>query len=847
MKFRFKIQQYQSDAVNAIADVFRGQPYVERTKYTRDLGFRPKSAQPTFFDSGIGATLFEDEDIGFANNRIELSPLMLLDNIRNIQSIANIKESDTLSHTLGAVDLDVEMETGTGKTYVYIKSMFELNKRYGFSKFIVVVPSIAIREGVKKSFEMTQEHFMDSYGKKARFFIYNSKKLDEIEQFSSSSAINVMIINIQAFNTRGADARRIYEELDEFQSRRPIDVIAKNRPILILDEPQKMGGEATQESLKKFNPLFSMNFSATHRTVHNTVYVLDALDAFNKKLVKKIQVKGFTIKNLRGTNGYLYLQDIVLSPSKPPQAKIELEIKYPSGKLARETRILKVRDNLYQTSNEMEQYNGFVISEIDPFTNTVAFLNGEVIELQSKHKFDKTEFLKAKNLADEYNAIGAHVTSVKRKKDVLSPGKLFSLSKLQNVLGKKYKMSMAESLEIIQKLYEEGYLTYPRTNSEYLATAEKDKIRKIIENCKRIGYPLTFKDKKTIFDDSKIESHSALTPTYKIPDKSRLSEKEMQVYSTVFRRFVAVFCEQDSLVDKTEIKIEIPDREEFTLRGTVIVEKGWTKYDDYNAKDKLLPPLNRGDAVALAFSPVEKETSPPRHYTIETLNNYLKNPFKNEKAGENLDSIDSDLIDDTEDYRAIFEGLELGTEATRTGIIDNARQSEYIKLNKDVYSILPAGEYLIESLRHMQIRMDKYKTAEMGKALKRVYRGDCTIQDSVELAKAEIAEVFTPKTLPPEEDTEIGLCFQPIGTCPLCGGEVRRTRFGYGCGSYRENGCKFSVSQSICGRVIPISAVKQLLESGKTCKLKGFISRKSGKTFDASLRLEGGRAVFDFS
>ena len=381
MKFRFKIQQYQSDAVKAIADVFKGQPYVERTKYTRDLGVRTQTAQMSLFDSGVGATIFEEDDIGFANNRIELPTATLLDNIRNIQSIANIRESDSLSRNLGAVDLDVEMETGTGKTYVYIKTMFELNKRYGFSKFIVVVPSIAIREGVKKSFEMTQEHFMDSYGKKARFFIYNSKKLDEIEQFSSSSAINVMIINIQAFNTRGADARRIYEELDEFQSRRPIDVIAKNRPILILDEPQKMGGEATQESLKKFNPLFSMNFSATHRVQHNLVYVLDALDAFNKKLVKKIQVKGFTIKNLRGTNGYLYLQDIVLSPSKPPQAKIELEIQYPSGKLARETRLLTVGANLYQTSNEMEQYKGFVISEIDPFTNTVTFLNGEVIEL----------------------------------------------------------------------------------------------------------------------------------------------------------------------------------------------------------------------------------------------------------------------------------------------------------------------------------------------------------------------------------------------------------------------------------------------------------------------------------
>ena len=381
MKFRFKIQQYQSDAVNAVADVFKGQPYVERTKYTRDLGVSPQSAQPTFFDSGVGATFFEEDDVGFANNRIQLTPEVLLDNIRKIQSIANIKESDTLSHNLGAVDLDVEMETGTGKTYVYIKTMFELNKRYGFSKFIVVVPSIAIREGVKKSFEMTGEHFMDSYGKKARFFIYNSKKLDEIEQFSSSSAINVMIINIQAFNTRGADARRIYEELDEFQSRRPIDIIAKNRPILILDEPQKMGGEATQESLKKFNPLFSMNFSATHRTVHNTVYVLDALDAFNKKLVKKIRVKGFALKNLKGTNSYMYLQNIIKSADAAPLAKIEFEIKYPSGKIARETRQCDIGYNLYRASNEMEQYKGFVISDINTDNDTVTFLNGEIIEL----------------------------------------------------------------------------------------------------------------------------------------------------------------------------------------------------------------------------------------------------------------------------------------------------------------------------------------------------------------------------------------------------------------------------------------------------------------------------------
>lgn len=380
MKFKFKIQQYQTDAVDAIADVFEGQPYWDHGKHTENLSVAERRARMPLFDNEIRVD--DNYDVGFANPQIELSARQLLVNIKRIQSRSDICESQMLSQKFGAVDLDVEMETGTGKTYVYIKSMFELNKRYGFSKFIVVVPSIAIREGVKKSFEMTQDHFMDTYGKKARFFIYNSKRLNEIEQFSSTNAINVMIINIQAFNARGADARRIYEELDEFQSRKPIDVIARNRPIIILDEPQKMGGVATQESLQRFNPLFSMNFSATHKTQHNLIYVLDALDAFNKKLVKKIQVKGFTIKNLRGTNGYLYLQDILLSPSKPPIARMEMEIQYKSGKVNRETRLFKAGDNLFQASNNMEQYrNGFVINEINPFNNTVSFINGNVLEL----------------------------------------------------------------------------------------------------------------------------------------------------------------------------------------------------------------------------------------------------------------------------------------------------------------------------------------------------------------------------------------------------------------------------------------------------------------------------------
>lgn len=383
MKFKFKTQPYQHDAVSNICKVFKGQPFCDMVRYTRDLGIRKKS------DQLVQATLFsafENNDDGFENAKILLSDDEILNNIKNIQSSNNYKVSDELVRGLGKCSLDIEMETGTGKTYVYIKSIFELNQIYGWSKFIVIVPSIAIREGVKKSFQMMEEHFMDQYGKKARYFIYNSKRLSELESFASSSDIQVMIINVQAFNARGVDARRIDMVLDEFQSRKPIDVIAKTRPILILDEPQKMGGDATQESLKKFNPLFNMNFSATHRKQHNLIYCLDALDAYNKSLVKKIQVKGFEVKNLRGTDGYLYLQDIVVSKDKSPMAKIEFEINYKNG-INRETRILEVGRNLYNLSAgkdmpALEEYkNGYVISDINAQNNIVTFLNGLVINL----------------------------------------------------------------------------------------------------------------------------------------------------------------------------------------------------------------------------------------------------------------------------------------------------------------------------------------------------------------------------------------------------------------------------------------------------------------------------------
>ena len=371
MKFKFTIQPYQTEAVESVVGVFAGQPFNDRFTYRRDVEIK----------RDVTNWMIPEEELymGFANARVQLDSGQLLNNIRRIQTRNNIKLSETVTTGgLGACSLDVEMETGTGKTYVYIKTMFELNKQYGWSKFIVVVPSIAIREGIRKSFETMQDHFMEYYGKKARFFVYDSKNLAEIDNFSQSADINVMIINIQAFNARGKDARRIRTELDDFGSRKPIDVIKANRPIVILDEPQKMGGTATQESLKEFNPLFCLNYSATHKQHHELVYVLDALDAYNKRLVKRIEVKGFDIKNLRGTDSYLFLEGIVISPKKPPMARIEFEIGYNKS-INRETRLLGVDDDLFALSKNMNQYRGYRISEIDPVRGIVTFTNGEVI------------------------------------------------------------------------------------------------------------------------------------------------------------------------------------------------------------------------------------------------------------------------------------------------------------------------------------------------------------------------------------------------------------------------------------------------------------------------------------
>lgn len=333
---------------------------------------------------------------GYRNQELDLSSEQLLANVQEVQKRQNLPQSKSLeeftaldtngqrklavkSYEPGAeLNLDIEMETGTGKTYCYIKTMFEMEKLYGWSKFIIVVPSIAIREGVRKSLQVTADHFSETYGKNARCFVYNSRRLHEIESYSSDPGLNIMVINIQAFNSRGADNRRIYEELDDFQTRRPIDVIRDNRPILVLDEPQKMEGKATLDALPKFEPLFILRYSATHRTHHNLIHRLDAVDAYNRKLVKKIAVRGIETRGLPGTSAYLYLEDIQISRENP-LARIEIEEKLHSGEIKRRLKRLQVGSDLYDISKGLDEYRGFIISDINFNHDTVEFTNGIVL------------------------------------------------------------------------------------------------------------------------------------------------------------------------------------------------------------------------------------------------------------------------------------------------------------------------------------------------------------------------------------------------------------------------------------------------------------------------------------
>lgn len=541
MRIQYKHQKFQADAAKAVVDVFAGQPYLTPS-YMMDRG------------SGyIQQSLTDEEDFtGWSNHRIipELNDQLILEHLQKIQRANQIAPSSKLEGRADGYNLTVEMETGVGKTYTYIKTMYELNRAYGWSKFIIVVPSIAIREGVYKSFEMTQEHFAEEYGKKIRFFIYNSSQLTEIDRFASDSSINVMIINSQAFNARGKDARRIYMKLDEFRSRRPIDIIAKTNPVLIIDEPQSVEGKQTKERLKEFHPLLTLRYSATHKldSIYNMVYRLDAMEAYNKRLVKKIAVKGITETGSTATTSYVYLESINLSKSDPT-ATIQFDVKQVSGTKPK-SRIVKIGDNLYDYSNGLEEYKeGFVVKAIDGRDDSIEFLNG--VKLFAGDVIGKVD-------EDQLRRIQIRETilsHIQRERQLFYKGikvlSLFFIDEVANyreydaagqpVNGKYATMFEEEYEDIISSLQlsigEDDYIKYlnsikaSKTHAGYFSVDGKGKMvnskvgRKETTSDDVSAYELIMKNKELLLDrDPKkspvrfIFSHSALREGWDNPN-----------------------------------------------------------------------------------------------------------------------------------------------------------------------------------------------------------------------------------------------------------------------------------------------------------------------------------------
>jgi len=463
MKLQFKVQQYQTDAVDAVVQVFTGQPMHDGISYRIDPGRQNPTAAPALFETSA------TPDSGLRNAEIALSRDRLLHNVHLVQQSRNLPLSNELKYSKaapGAPNLDVEMETGTGKTYVYIKTIMELNKRYGWSKFIVVVPSVAIREGVKKSFDVTAEHFQQTYGSKPRSFIYNSSQLYELEGFSSDAGVHVMIINIQAFNATGKDQRRIYDVLDDFQTRKPIDVIKANRPIVIIDEPQKIGADKSLNALAEFNALIVLRYSATHKVEHTKVHRLDALDAYNHKLVKRIAVRGITVKGLAGSTAYLYLDAIEIAKGAKPRARVEIEVQTKGAPIKRQVKRLDVGVNLHDISGGIEAYKGLFITDIDANRDVIELSNGDVVIAGQLADRDVTEETKRRIQIRE--VIRAHLD--KERELFAQDIKVLSLFFIDEV-AKYREYDREDTLGDYARIFEEEYTT---TVKEILGELELD-------------------------------------------------------------------------------------------------------------------------------------------------------------------------------------------------------------------------------------------------------------------------------------------------------------------------------------------------------------------------------------
>lgn len=615
MRLQFKEQDFQINAVQAVVDCFEGQP-LKTNRFTlersKELIHKAKQAA-----TGVQTIDFEiEEEIGYRNSAMQLMETQMLKNIQEVQKKNDLHESQQIERPRGVklgYNLTIEMETGTGKTYTYIRTMYELHKKYGWSKFIVIVPSIAIREGVYKSFQVTQDHFQELYGHKINPFIYNSGRPQDIENFASDSRISVMIINTQAFNARGKDARRIYQELDQFGTRKPIEIIAQTNPILIIDEPQSVDGARTLESMQDFNPLFTLRYSATHKVEYNKVYRLDALDAYNKRLVKKIQVKGINLKGSTGTNGYLYLENISLSTTKPPYAVIEHEKRTASGSISKKRVKVAEGYNLYEQSGNMPAYKNQTITEINGYLNKIVVggqdvFPGDILNDKDEHAFRRVQIRECilSHLQKEKQLFGQGIKVLSlffidtvEKYRVYDESGDQHLGEYAQIFEEEYDKVKNEFLDLFQQEYNDflkdtdpskvhkGYL--PTNFGEYLKRDSADQVHngyfsidkkgKTVDPTVKRGkeesedvsaYDLIMKDKERLLSFEEptrfIFSHSALKEGWDNPNVFQICALKNAESGSLTRRRQEVGRGMRLCVDKRGV------RQDFELVGDQVHE-----------------------------------------------------------------------------------------------------------------------------------------------------------------------------------------------------------------------------------------------------------------------------------
>ena len=560
MKLRYKHQRFQTEAARAITDSFKGQPFIDPAEFLQDVG----QGQINYGEHG------------FANAPLLIDRTQLTENVHAVQLAQGLKPIEYFEGEGDDVTLTVEMETGTGKTYTYIKTMYELNKLYGWTKFIIVVPSIAIREGVLKSFQTMDDHFGDEYGKRMQYFVYNSKQLSKIDAFATDSGMHCMIINTQAFNSsfddtaNNAASRIIFDRRDEFGSRRPIDVIAKTRPIMIIDEPQSVLGtnknNRTRQGLRLFDPLMLLLYSATHREgdIRNMVFRLDAIDAYNRKLVKKIEVKGISQVGSTATNGFLCLEEIVIGKGNP-QARISFDIKTASG-TKQVTRLVAEGYDLFEQSGGLAEYRDrCIVKRIDGRAGTVELLNGTVLSEGTMTGNVHEDAIRREQIRE---TIRSHF---ERERMLFSKGikvlSLFFIDKVENyrvydkgnsyspgrfveIFEQEYINVLNENLNIFSPEYTQYLQSHPASSvhAGYFSQDKKGKMTDTKETSEKgrdealRAYDLIMRDKERLlsFDEPVrfIFSHSALKEGWDNPnvfqictlkDSDNLTKKRQEV------------------------------------------------------------------------------------------------------------------------------------------------------------------------------------------------------------------------------------------------------------------------------------------------------------------------------